>query len=151
MLGVRAFGLGIAGVARQEQEAQIDALGSQVAALRATALVLPPVFRSALMEEADALLAELDDLRGIATSGTPNVAQQSRLITRLTALPGEIQRLEANLSDAAELAARIEIEGEEAVLPGAPAGPQARAQGIAGLALGAGAVAMAGLGIWLST
>lgn len=146
MLGVRAFGLGAVG---QEQEAEIDALGSRVAALRATALVLPAVLRSAVVEEADALLAELDELRGIAASGTPNVAQQSRLITRLSALPGEIQRLEDNLSDASELAARIAIEGEADVLPGPVSRPPAR--GIAALALGAGAVAMAGLGIWLST
>ena len=145
ILGVRAFRLG----AQRDEGPRIALLESRVAAVRATAFVLPPVFRSAIVEEADGILAALADMARLAGAQTPNVATQARLSTRLAALPAEVDRLEANLGDAAEFAARIEA-GEEIPPVTGGARPPAAPGGIAAVGLGLGVAAIAGLGVWLS-
>lgn len=145
MLGVRAYGIGQRG--QEDELAQLSSLESRVLGIRATVMVLPPAYRTRILERAERFLGEIQSLRSIAESGTPNVAQQSELFTRLNSLPAEIDLLEQALQDGAEEAARAGVEpAAPGAVPRPPAGP-----GLGGLGMVAALAAMVGAGIWAAS
>jgi hypothetical protein len=148
MLGIRAYGL--AQGQRSENLSRLNSLESRILGIRAAAIVIPTALGISVLERADVLFGEIQELKSIAESGTPNVAEQGRLITRLMMLPGEVDLLERRLREAAEEAALLARGGGPGTPPGGVPPPQPP-EGLAAMGFAAGLAAMVGLGIWAAS
>jgi len=140
MLGVRAYGL--AQDRQSENLSRLSSLESRILGIRAAAIVIPTASGISVLEQADVLFGEIQELKSIAERASGNVAEQGRLMTRLMMLPGEVDLLERRLQEAAEEAARGERE------PGTPPRPPGAGAGLPAIGFAAGLAAMVGLGIW---